>query len=125
MLVKCVPDNLFIEDRLQNTDVVHVGSEITPLQWQALPSSHMAKLNTQHHQSADCLSTPSVWAPRMIAQFVPGERRLQHTPQQPSNITISFTFIFIISNQSLSLDAIFALCVKISVENYIFLNDTI
>lgn len=100
MLVKCVPDNLFIEDRLQNTNVVHAGSEITPLQWQALPSSHMAKLNTQHHQGADCLSTSGVWAPRTTAQFVPGERRLQQTPQRPSNIPISFTFIFIISNRS-------------------------
>lgn len=95
MLVKCVPDNLFIEDRLQNTDVVHVGSEITPLQWQALPSSHMAKLNTQHHQGADCLSTSSVWAPRTTAQFVPGERKPQQTPQRPSNVTFTFHLYYL------------------------------
>lgn len=56
---------------------MHAGSEITPPSLcsvrqpgsQALASSHMSKLNTQHCVGADCLGTSSIWPLRATAQF--------------------------------------------------------
>lgn len=75
IFVKCDPEDRVtsaLEERL-NMDMAHVASEITSLEGQAFPLSHMAELNTQHSLDADCVLLVFDKSPRMTAHYIPGE----------------------------------------------------
>ena len=54
----------------------HGASEITSLEGQAFPLSHMAELNTQHRLDTDCVLIVFGKGPSMTAHYIPGEWNL-------------------------------------------------
>lgn len=59
-----------LEERL-NMNMVHVASEITSLEGQAFPLTHMAELNTQHCLDKDCVLIAFGTSPSISACYIP------------------------------------------------------
>lgn len=75
IFVKCDPEDRItsaLEERL-NVNMVHVASEITSLEGQAFPLTHMAELNTQHCLDEDCVLMVFGKSPSISAHYIPEE----------------------------------------------------